>query len=223
MIDVVIADDQAMVRSGIRVLLEEHEDIRVTAEAADGEQAVAAVRRHRPHVVLMDIRMPTMDGITATRLIVHEGSATRTVVLTTFDLDEYVFAALRAGASGFLLKDATAEQLVETVRVVAAGNSSLAPAVTRRVIEAFASTTEPDPALLALRASLTVREIDVLRKLAAGHSNADIARLLYLGESTVKTHVSNLLAKLEIRDRVQAVIFAYESGLVRAGDPAGDS
>ena len=145
MIDVVIADDQSMVRSGIRALLEEHHDIRVVAEAGDGEQAVAAVRQHRPHVALMDIRMPSMDGITATRLISSSGLATRTVVLTTFDLDEYVFAALRAGASGFLLKDATAEQLVETVRVVAAGHSSLAPAVTRRVIEAFASPPSRTP------------------------------------------------------------------------------
>lgn len=222
MIDVVIADDQSMVRSGIRALLDEHDDIRVIAEAGDGEQAVAAVRKHRPHVALMDIRMPRMDGITATRLIASERLATRTIVLTTFDLDEYVFAALRAGASGFLLKDATAEELVETVRVVAAGHSSLAPAVTRRVIEAFASTAEPNPELIALLTSLTEREIDVLRKLAAGHSNADIARLLYLGESTVKTHVSNLLAKLDIRDRVQAVIFAYESGLIRAGDQPED-
>lgn len=223
MIDVLIADDQSMVRAGIRALLEEHDDIRVVAEAEDGRQAVDAVRRHGPHVALVDIRMPHQDGIAATRQITSEGLATRTIVLTTFDLDEYVFAALRAGASGFLLKDATAEELVEAVRVVAAGHSSLAPTVTRRVIEAFASTSEPSPSLVALRTSLTTREIDVLRKLAAGHSNADIARLLYLGESTVKTHVSNVLAKLGIRDRVQAVIFAYESGLVRAGEPSGEA
>lgn len=213
-IRVVIADDQGMVRAGLRSLLEGEADIDVVAEAADGEEAVTAVRRHRPDVALMDIRMPNHDGLEATRRLVAEGSSTRILVLTTFDLDEYVFDALRAGASGFLLKDATAEELVSAVRLLAGGDSLLAPSVTRRVIEAFGSLSRPDERLAAQLAGLSTRELEVLRLLARGYSNAEIARELVVTGATAKTHVSNVLAKLRLRDRVHAVIFAYESGLV---------
>jgi DNA-binding NarL/FixJ family response regulator len=219
MIDVVIADDQAMVRSGLRALLESADDIRVVGEATDGVEAVDAVRRLQPHVALVDVRMPRLDGIAAAQQISALGQNTRTLVLTTFDLDEYVFAALRAGAAGFLLKDATADELLDAVRVVAAGNSMLAPAVTRRVIEAFAATAVPPASVTAKLELLSPRETEVLRLLAAGHSNPDIALTLFLGEATVKTHISHILAKLRVRDRLQAVIFAYESGLIKAGAP----
>jgi DNA-binding NarL/FixJ family response regulator len=211
---VVIADDQGMIRAGLRSLLEGEPDIQVVGEAADGEQAIAAIRRQRPDVALVDIRMPVVDGITATRRLVAEGTATRILILTTFDLDEYVFEALRAGASGFLLKDATAEELTAAIRLLAAGDGLLAPAVTRRVIQAFARLPTPDARLLERLAELSAREVEVLRLLARGRSNAEIARELVVTEATAKTHVSNVLNKLRLRDRVQAVIFAYESGLV---------
>ena len=214
---VVIADDQPMVRAGLRSLLEGEDGVVVVGEAVDGEQALAAVRWHRPDVVLMDIRMPNLDGLEATRRLVAQQSPTRVLVLTTFDLDEYVFEALRAGASGFLLKDATAEELIGAVRTLAAGDAVLAPAVTRRVIEAFGRVPPKDARLTARLASLSAREVEVLRLLARGLSNAGIAAELFISEATAKTHVSNVLAKLGLRDRVQAVIFAYESGLLRPG------
>ncbi len=212
---VVIADDQPMVRAGLRSLLEGEDDVVVVAEAVDGEQALSAVRRHRPDVVLMDIRMPSLDGLEATRRLVAEAVPTRVLVLTTFDLDEYVFDALRAGGSGFLLKDATAEELVAAVRILAAGDALLAPAVTRRVIEAFGTLPQADENLSEKLADLSPRELDVLRLLARGCSNAEISRELVVSEATAKTHVSNVLGKLRLRDRIQAVILAYESGLVR--------
>ena len=221
MIRVLIADDQGMMRAGLRSLLDGERDIEVVAEAGDGEEAVAAVRQHRPDVALLDIRMPKLDGIAATRLLVTERAATRILVLTTFDLDEYVFAALRAGASGFLLKDAPADDLVDAVRRIARGDALLDPSVTRRVIETFGSLPEiPRSAQLE---SLSPRELEVLELLARGKSNAEIAKALYLGEATVKTHVSNVLAKLGLRDRVQAVIAAYETGLVRPVGPVTDA
>ncbi len=215
MIRVLIADDQGMVRSGLRSLLEDEPDIVVVAEAVDGLDAVAAAGRHAPDVVLMDIRMPELDGIEATRRLLVDCPGTRVLVLTTFDLDEYVFDALRAGAGGFLLKDAPAEDLVAAIRVLARGEALLAPAVTRRVVELFASTPQIEtPPALAL---LSPREAEVLIELARGRSNAEIAHSLFVSEATTKTHVSSILAKLGLRDRVQAVIFAYEAGLVRPG------
>lgn len=216
MIRVLIADDQGMVRAGLRSLLEGEDDISVVAEAPDGEAAITATRRTSPDIVLMDIRMPELDGIAATRRLVSEGAAARVLVLTTFDLDEYVFDALRAGASGFLLKDAPAEDLVAAVRVLARGDALLAPAVTRRVIESFAQAPVPrTPSDLNV---LSPREIEVFQLLARGRSNAEIAAGLGVSEATTKTHVSSVLAKLGLRDRVQAVIHAYESGLVRPGE-----
>jgi DNA-binding NarL/FixJ family response regulator len=215
---VVIVDDQGMVRAGFRSLLAAEPDLEVVGEAADGEEAVEVVTRLRPDVTLMDIRMPRLDGIAATRLLVGAQVPTRVLVLTTFDLDEYVFEALRAGASGFLLKDAPAEELAAAIRVVAAGDSLLAPGVTRRVIDAFvhraAPSTRPRDVRLEL---LTPREAEVLGLLARGLSNLDIADRLFVSEGTTKTHVSNVLMKLGLRDRVQAVIFAYENGVVVAG------
>jgi DNA-binding NarL/FixJ family response regulator len=216
-IDVVIADDQGMVRSGLGSLLAEEPDIAVVGEAENGREAIAVVRERRPDVVLMDIRMPELDGLAATRQLVAEGSSTRVLVLTTFDLDEYVFAALRSGASGFLLKDAPAEDLVDAVRVVARGDALLAPAVTRRVIEAFAAVPEPPVVDVP---ELSPRELEVLHLLARGRSNAEMAAEFVVSEATVKTHVSNLLTKLRVRDRIQAVIYAYEAGIVRPGHAA---
>jgi DNA-binding NarL/FixJ family response regulator len=215
---VVVADDQAMVRAGFRSLLNEEPDIEVVGEAADGEHAVAAVRRFRPDVALMDIRMPNVDGLEATRRIAADGLATRILILTTFDLDEYVYEGLRAGASGFLLKDASPEQLIAAIHVVAEGEAVLAPTVTRRVVEAFARIPAADDALRGALDTLTTREREVLRLLARGRSNAEVARELVVSEATAKTHVRHVLSKLDLRDRVQAVVFAYESGLVRAGD-----
>jgi DNA-binding NarL/FixJ family response regulator len=211
---VVIADDQPMVRAGLRSLLEGADGIEVVAEAPDGELALAAVRRYRPDVVLMDIRMPVLDGLAATRRLVADGSCARVLVLTTFDLDEYVFEALRAGAGGFLLKDATAEELIAAVHALASGDAVLAHSVTRRVIEAFGRVPAPDAAATARLAALSAREQEVLRLLARGLSNAEIAAELFVSDATAKTHVSNVLAKLQLRDRVQAVILAYETGLV---------
>jgi DNA-binding NarL/FixJ family response regulator len=217
MITVLLADDQKLVRTGFRLILESEEDVEVVGEAEDGEQALAALRREQPDVVLMDIQMPRLDGIAATRRIGDDaGIRSRVVILTTFEQDDYVFEALRAGASGFLLKNAPPEQLVEAVRTVAAGDALLAPAITRRVIEDYARRSAPrrgDPRVELL----TERELEVLRLLATGKSNAELAAQLFLGEGTIKTHVSHVLAKLGLRDRVQAVVFAYETGLVEPG------
>ena len=215
MIRVVLADDQQMVRAGLRSLLEQTGEVEVVAEAGDGEAAIAQAQATAPDVVLMDVRMPVLDGIAATERIVT-GGGPRVVVLTTFDLDDYVFRALRAGASGFLLKDAPVEDLVAALRVVARGDALLDPAVTRRVIEAFARSPAPAPSLSGVD-DLSPREHEVLALLARGASNAEIARTLVVSEATVKTHVSNVLVKLRLRDRVQAVIYAYEAGVVRPG------
>ena len=218
MIRVLIADDQGMVRAGFRSLLETEPDLEVVGEAADGEEACARVRELDPDVTLMDIRMPRLDGLAATRRLVADGIRGRILVLTTFDLDEYVFGALHAGASGFLLKDAPAEDLAAAIRVVARGDSMLDPGVTRRVVEAFVSTGSARRAEAAdLVAALTPREREVLGLLARGLSNHDISQRLFVSEATTKTHVSNILAKLRIADRVQAVIVAYEAGVVRPG------
>jgi DNA-binding NarL/FixJ family response regulator len=221
-IRVLIADDQAMIRSGLRMILETESNITVVGEAADGDDAVQLARRARPDVVLMDVRMPRMDGIEATQAICAEPSAPRVLILTTFDLDDYVYAALRAGASGFLLKDAPAEQLVEAIRVVAEGDALLAPSVTRRLIDELARRPSLDSGAVAGVADLTDRELDVLRLVARGLSNAEIATELFLGEATVKTHLGRVFAKLQVRDRAQAVVAAYESGVVTPGNqPAG--
>jgi DNA-binding NarL/FixJ family response regulator len=211
---VLLADDQALVRTGFRMILKSEPGIEVVGEAADGEQAVAAARRLRPDVAVMDVRMPRVDGLEATRrLLAAPGATTRVLILTTFDLDEYVYDALRAGASGFLLKDGPAEQLVAGIRTVADGGALLAPTVTRRLIEEFARRAAPvAPASLS---ELTARERTVLEHLARGRSNAEIAPELVLGEATIKTHVARVLSKLGLRDRTQAVVYAYESGLVR--------
>jgi DNA-binding NarL/FixJ family response regulator len=212
-----------MVRAGFRSLLGGEPDLEVVGEAANGEEAVEVVTRLAPDVTLMDIRMPVLDGIAATRRLLDAGVPTRVLVLTTFDLDEYVFEALRAGASGFLLKDAPADELASAIRVVAAGDSLLAPGVTRRVIDAFVRRTPPTaPARDDRLRLLTPREVEVLGLLARGLSNLDIAQRLFVSEGTTKTHVSNVLAKLGLRDRVQAVIFAYENGVVVAGEWAED-
>jgi DNA-binding NarL/FixJ family response regulator len=212
-IRVLLADDQALVRGGFRLILQAEPDIEVAGEAADGQQAVAAALQTRPDVVLMDIRMPVLDGIEATRRLIPQLGATRVVMLTTFDLDDYVVDAFRAGASGFLLKTAPPPQLVAAIRTVHAGDGLLAPASTRRLIEQSARPLAPAPAL----GTLTAREHDVLRLLARGLTNAEIAAELVVEPSTVKSHVASLLAKLNLRDRVQAVVFAYESGLVHPG------
>jgi DNA-binding NarL/FixJ family response regulator len=217
---VVIADDQALVRSGFGMILAA-DGIEVVAEAADGAEAVAAVRRTRPDLVLMDVRMPRMDGIEATRQILSGGAdGTRVLILTTYDLDHYVYAALTAGASGFLLKDVSPEHLVAAVRLVRTGDALLAPAITRRLIECFARRDEPAHRRVHGDLSqLTPRELEVLRLLATGMSNAEVADRLVLSPTTVKTHVARILSKLELRDRVQAVVLAYETGLVSPGSP----
>jgi DNA-binding NarL/FixJ family response regulator len=219
-IRVLVADDQALVRAGFRKLLEAEPDLEVVGEAEDGGSAVMAARRLGPDVVLMDVRMPRMDGIEAAQHIAAEVPASRVIILTTYDLDEYVYQALRAGACGFLLKDAPPDQLVSAVRLVATGDALLAPAITRRLIEEFSRRPAPDPHLQRLLASLTSREREVLAQVARGLGNAEIARELNVGEATVKTHVANILLKLGARDRVQAVVFAYESAFVSPGSPA---
>jgi DNA-binding NarL/FixJ family response regulator len=217
-IRILIADDQPLVRSGLRTILEDEPDFEIAGEAVDGLHAVELARRRRPDLVLMDIHMPRLDGIQATERLT--GPAVETpidvLVLTTFDLDEYVFGALRAGAAGFLLKDAQPETLVDAIRAVARGHGLIAPEVTRRLIAHFADTA-PRPAASAALDELSDRERDVLLQLASGHSNAQIARRLEIEETTVKTHVSRLLSKLDLNSRVQAVILAYETGLVRPG------
>ena len=218
MIRVALVDDQAMVRAGFRMILETEPDITVVGEAGDGRDAIDMVRRSSPDVVLMDVRMPNMDGIEATARIVADDGEARVLMLTTFDLDDYVYAALRAGASGFLLKDAPPEQLVQAVRVIAAGEALLAPSVTRLLIDEVSRRPPVDPATVAPGlADLTERELEVLRLIARGRSNGEIAQHLFLGEATVKTHVGRVLTKLGLRDRVQAVVVAYESGLVTPG------
>ena len=213
MISVLLADDQALVRGGFRLILDAEPDIKVIAEAADGGQAINAALQARPDVVLMDIRMPALDGIQATRQLIPQLPATRVVMLTTFDLDDYIVDAFRAGASGFLLKTAPPQQLVAAVRTVHAGDALLAPASTRRLIEQSARPPAPAPAL----DMLTPREHDVLRLLARGLTNAEIAQQLVVEPSTIKSHVASVLAKLGLRDRVQAVITAYETGLIQPG------
>jgi len=212
-ISVVIADDQRLVRAGFRVILASEPGISVVGEAADGREAIELVRALAPDVVLMDIRMPNMDGLTAARHILGH-SGTRVLVLTTFDADEYVYETLRIGASGFLLKDAPPEQLVGAVRCIAAGDALIDPSVTRRLIRRFARAARPASLMPAQLSELTARELDVLRLIARGLSNTEIAAELVVEESTVKTHVSRILMKLGLRDRVQAVVAAYESGLV---------
>jgi DNA-binding NarL/FixJ family response regulator len=216
---VLIADDQALVRAGFRMILDAAEGIEVVGEASNGEDAIAAVRRLQPDVALMDVRMPTMDGLEATRrILAGNANAPRVVMLTTFDIDEYVYSALRAGASGFLLKDVSPEQLVAAVRLIAAGDALLAPSIVRRLVERFA-TPAPTPASTrdANLSDLTTREREVLVLIARGLSNAELAEHLTLSEATVKTHVARILSKLGLRDRVQAVVLAYESGLVSPG------
>jgi DNA-binding NarL/FixJ family response regulator len=216
-IRVLIADDQALVRGGFRMILEAQEDIQVVGEASDGREALAQAQELDPDVVLMDIRMPELDGLDATRELVQGDGSARVLVLTTFDLDEYVYEAMKAGASGFLLKDVRPEQLAEAVRVVAAGDSLLAPAITRRLVEEFVRRPRPGSDRPDRLSELTERELEVLKLLARGLSNAEVASALFVSEATVKTHVAHILTKLKIRDRVQAVVLAYESGLVLPG------
>ena len=220
-VKVLIVDDQELVRTGFRMILEAEEDMDVVGEAADGREAIDETRRLQPDVVLMDVRMPELDGIEATRrLLAGDAMASKVVMLTTFDMDEYVYEALRAGASGFLLKDVPPEQLVSGIRAVASGDALLAPSVTRRVIEEFVrrppDSVRKPPAEVE---RLTERELEVLQLIARGLSNAEIARELYVSDTTVKTHVARVLMKLDVRDRVQAVVLAYESGLVQPGTP----
>jgi DNA-binding NarL/FixJ family response regulator len=215
-IRVVIADDQALMRGGFRMILDAEDDLEVVGEAIDGADAVRAFERARPDVVVMDVRMPSMDGIEATRRITDGDAAAKILILTTFDLDEYVYDALRAGASGFLLKDRPPEELVAAVRIVAAGDALLSPSVTRRLIGEFASRPPAISSAAGLD-ELTEREREVLLMMAEGASNAEIARRLFVAETTVKTHVAHVLRKLDLRDRAQAVVFAYESRLVQPG------
>jgi DNA-binding NarL/FixJ family response regulator len=219
-VGVLIADDQALVRAGFRMILEAEQDIEVVGEAADGREAISETERLRPDLILMDVRMPEMDGIEATRRVLGvTGHAPKVVMLTTFDMDEYVYDALCAGASGFLLKDVPPEQLVVGIRAVASGDALLAPSVTRRVIEEFVRRPPTSVRTLPPKiAELTARELEVLRLIARGLSNAEIATELFVSDTTVKTHVAHVLMKLGLRDRVQAVVLAYESGLVEPGD-----
>jgi DNA-binding NarL/FixJ family response regulator len=216
-ISVLIVDDQDLVREGLRMLLEAEPDLVVTGEAADGGHALAQARLLDPDVILMDVRMPQMNGIEATSRLVAAGSRARVLVLTTFDLDEYVYHALKAGASGFLLKDASREQLTGAVRAVSAGETLLAPAVTKRLIEDFCRGPAPGAPASAAAARLSDRELGVVRLVAQGQSNAEIAGTLYLSEATVKSHIARILAKLALRDRVQIAVYAYEQAIVRPG------
>jgi DNA-binding NarL/FixJ family response regulator len=217
-IRVVVADDQALVRGGFRMILDAQKDIAVVGEAGDGREALEKARELEPDVVLMDIRMPELDGLEATRRLLAGDGRARVLILTTFDADEYVYEAMKAGASGFLLKDVRPEQLAEAVRVVAAGDALLAPAIMRRLIEQFVRRPPPGSDKPVELADLTQRELEVLKLVARGLSNAEIAARLSVSEATVKTHVTHLLMKLDLRDRVQAVVLAYESGLVQPGD-----
>ena len=216
-IKVLLVDDQAMVRAGIHMILEAENDIKVVGEVEDGAKAIAATRHLKPDVVLMDIQMPVMNGLDATRQItLTPGNTSRVLILTTFERDDYVFEALRAGASGFILKNAPPEDLVEAVRVIAEGNALLAPSVTRRIINEFAQRP-PRTNFKDNLKQLTEREIEVMKLIAKGKNNSEIAADLFVSEATVKTHISNLLNKLDLRDRVQAVVYAYESGLIQPG------
>jgi DNA-binding NarL/FixJ family response regulator len=215
-IRVLVADDQALIRDSFRLILDLEPDLEVVGEAGDGEQAVARTRQLQPDVVLMDIRMPVLDGLAATRALTRAGSAARVLILTTYDADDYLYDAMRAGACGFLLKDTRREQLADAVRTVAAGEALLHPALTRRLVERFVAGPPPGGSPAAL-SPLTERETDVLRLVGRGLSNSEIAAELFLGEATVKTHLGRVLTKLGLRDRVQAVVAAYESGLVRPG------
>lgn len=218
MIRLLLADDEAMVRKGLRLVLETEDDLQVVGEATDGYEAIEEARRLRPDVVLMDVRMPRMDGVEACRQLVDE-SGTKVVVLTTFDLDEHLFAAVRAGASGFLLKASPPEELVTAIRAAHAGNALVEPKMTKRLLEEFAR--RPDPVAAGTIpdrfAELTEREVDVLREVVSGASNAEVAERLYISETTVKTHVNHILSKLGVRDRIQAVVLAYDHGLVEPG------
>ena len=217
-IRVLIADDQRMIRAGLRALLEDCPDIEVVGEASDGEDAVTLTANRAPDIVLMDIRMPGVDGLEATRRIRAEHPSVSVIVLTTFDIDEYVFAAVRAGAAGFLLKDGDADELLQAVRVTAKGDALMSPAALRRLLDAFAATPTPSATTLAALAQLTSREREVLALIAQGLSNTEIATALFISEATAKTHIGNLLSKLQARDRAQLVVAAYEGGLVRAGE-----
>jgi DNA-binding NarL/FixJ family response regulator len=222
-INVLLADDQPLLRMGFRLILEGEEDLRIVGEASDGADAVRQVRELNPDVVLMDVRMPVLDGIEATRAITASGSCARIIILTTFDVDEYAFAGLQAGASAFLLKDVAPSELVSAVRVVASGDAVVAPRVTQRLLETYVrGAARPAPAVPApdpLLADLTPRETEMLEAMAEGLSNAEIAHRYYLSEATVKTHVRRILTKLHLRDRVQAVVYAYETGLVVPSNP----
>ena len=220
MIRVLIADDQALVRGGFRMILDAQKDIEVVGEAGDGREAIETARELEPDVVLMDIRMPEVDGLEATRRLLAADGRPRVLILTTFDADEYVYEAMKAGASGFLLKDVRPEQLADAVRVVAAGDALLAPAIIRRLVEQFVRRPPPGSAKPPELADLTERELDVLVLVARGLSNKEIASALFLTEATVKTHLTHILTKLNVRDRVQAVVLAYESGLVQPGETA---
>ena len=219
MITVLIADDQALVRGGLRMILDAQDDLEVVGEAADGREALAALRELRPDVVLMDVRMPVLDGISATRAVVAEQLRSRVLVLTTFDQDEIVYDAMKAGASGFLLKTAPPAQLIEGVRTVAAGDALLGPTITRRLVESYVSRPRPGEAASPQLEGLTDREREVLVLIARGLSNGEIAERLFISEATVKTHVNHLFQKLDLSGRVQAVVLAYESGLVQPGTP----
>lgn len=221
MIRVVIADDQALVRGGFHSILAGQDDIDVVGEAEDGQQAVDVAESLRPDVVLMDVRMPVLDGIEATRRIAVRGIPSRILVLTTFDVDDYVYEAMKAGASGFLLKTAPPKQLVEAVRTVAAGDALLAPSVTKRLVEQFVRRPPPGARIPPALAELTARELDVLRLIAQARSNSEIAAELVVSEATVKSHVNRILGKLDLRDRAQAIVLAYESGLVQPGGSSG--
>jgi len=216
-IRVLLAEDQALVRDGLRMMLAAESDIEVVGEAGDGKQALELIRTLAPDVALMDVRMPELNGIDATRRLTEAGSPVHVLVLTTFDLDEYVYEAMRAGASGFLLKDARREQLAAAIRIVMEGETLIDPAVTRRLVEDFCRRPPPSSGVPAAAQALTERELEVARAVARGLSNAQIAAEFYLGETTVKSHVASVLSKLDLRDRVQIVVFAYESGLVRPG------
>ncbi|MBB5774260.1 response regulator [Nonomuraea jabiensis] len=220
MITVLVADDQAMIRAGLAALIAAQPDLQVVGEAADGLEAVVAARDLRPDVVLMDVRMPNLDGLEATRRITGAGGDSKVLILTTFDIDDYVYAALRGGASGFLLKDAPSADLITAVRVIADGEALLAPSVTRRLIEEFAARQPIDQREALRLNALTPRELDVLRLVASGLANAEIAGELTIAEETVKSHVGRIFTKLGLRDRAQAVVLAYESGLVVAGNPS---
>jgi DNA-binding NarL/FixJ family response regulator len=219
---ILLADDQELMRMGFRMVIDSQPDLEVVGESSNGREAIESTRRLAPDVILMDVRMPECDGVQATRTIVESGAASRIIILTTFDLDEYVYAALRAGASGFLLKDAQPAELLAAIRAVASGDAVVSPRVTRRLLSQHAhrlpAAGSPDPAELVLLAQLTAREREVLLEVARGSTNAEIAGRLVLSEATVKTHVGRILSKLDLRDRVQIVVFAYETGLIT---PAG--